>query len=295
MKTPLTEQPGLIRKGITAWRNPGNLFTSVLLHFSADDEGADEEARRAGMSEDDFKREHGLDFSSFAGKPVYPGFSTKLIDTNLFASPDFTIMRGMDFGYHRPGCVYAQLFGHKLWLLGEVMGQDMTLDRFINDVMLPYEAEVFKDIPEPKYATFADPAGRQVSDKSQYTSFSILSNHGIHPVARKSEINEGLTIIRQKMADTSFAVHPRCRILIEGFKGGYCYPEVDEGKPEALMPHKDGYYDHLQDAFRYLVVNNLSVVVRKEKPKPEELAPGLQAVMDRAKRRYTDSEYGEWF
>lgn len=289
----LTDQPSLIRKGITAWRNPGNLFTSVLLHFTADDDGATEEQRRAGMDEDDFKREHGLDFSSFAGKPVYPGFNSKLIK-EVFASEDFTVLRGMDFGYHRPGAVYAQIFGNQLWLLGEVMGQDQTLDRFITDIMLPYEAAVFSEF-EPKFATFADPAGRQVSDKSQYTSFSILSNHGIHPIARKSEINEGLTIIRQKMADLSFLVHPRCRILIEGFKGGYCYPEVDEGKPEALLPHKDGYYDHLQDAFRYLVINNLSVVVRKEKPKPEELPPGLQAVLDRAKNRATDTDFGDWF
>lgn len=43
-------------------------------------------------------------------------------------------------------------------------------------------------------------------------------------------------------------VSSACRLLIEGFKGGYAWDE--NGK----KPKKTGVYEHLFDALRYLVV-----------------------------------------
>lgn len=262
----LTDRPLLTTSGIQAWRN-NNGFVCALLHFTADPDGATEDQRREGLDEDRFQQEHGLSFSSWAGKAVYPMFKEKEhIKEDLWFNPDLPLWRSWDFGYHRPAVVYAQVHGG-LWVFGEVMGEDMTLDRFIDQVVLPYQDRVF-----PGHSYFidtADPAGMQVTDKSDWTSFTLLANRGIFPLAIRSEINAGLTIVRQKMATGAFKIHPRCRLLIEGFQGGYRYDEQKEGKPAPLLPKKDGFYDHLQDALRYLVTNAVSLYEAKPKKKDE--------------------------
>jgi hypothetical protein len=274
-----------------AWANPANGFNCVLLHFSADPDGPDEDARRQGMADEDYKREHALDFTSFAGKPVYAAFSDKHVKETFF-DPKFPVWRGWDFGYHRPAVVYAQVHGG-FWLLGEVLGEDMTLDEFLNKLVRPYEYALFGN-EKPKFHDAADPAGRQVSDKSEFTSFAILANNGIFPIARKTEIAEGLTIVRQRIADQSLAVHPRCRLLIEGFKGGYHYPEPTSGTPEPLYPLKDGFYDHLHDALRYIAVNAYSVwkprTPKKQDPY-EDLPPRVADVLRRKNKHY-DPDFG---
>lgn len=291
----LTDSPEEIIPGAKAWKNPGNRFTCVLLHFTADPDGADEDARREGMPEDKFKREHGLDFSSFAGKPVYADYDDhKHLSSDIHYHPAHPLLRSFDFGYHRPAVTYAQVHDG-LWVLGEVMGEDMTLERFMEDVVIPYEHNVFGD--KAKYINFADPAGRQVSDKSEHTSFSILSNYGIHPLAKKSEIGEGLTLIRMALSTKTgdkyqFQIHPRCNILREGLKGGYRYPEATLANPNPLYPLKDGFYDHLQDTLRYMVVNNFRLYKPRPEPVKELYPPLYESVLKRQKRDY--SGYGEW-
>lgn len=291
----LSDQPEEVIEGLRAWRNPGNAFTAVTLHFTADPDGADEEARRAGLSEEAYKREHGLDFTSFAGQPVYRHFDesrhvpyVSRTVPEVHYSPDYPVWRGWDFGYHHPAVVYAQVHGG-FWIVGELMGEDMTLEDFYHNVVSPYEDIVFK---KAKFIDVADPAGRQVSDKSQHSSFAILSNYGIHPMWKKTEINEGLTIIRTKLTDGTMKFHPRCRILIEGMKGGYRYPEPTKGKPEPLFPLKDGYYEHTMDALRYIAVHAYTLYVPPPEKKPETHPPFVERVLARQKKQGWDPDFG---
>lgn len=175
------------------------------------------------------------------------------------------------------------------------MGEDLTLDRFVQDIILPYQDRLFGD--KAKYIDFGDIAGRQITDKSEYSSFAILANYGIFPVAKRSEINEGLTIIRQKLADGSLKVHPRCKTLVEGFKGGYRYPPPTTGTPEPLFPLKDGFYEHSQDAFRYLIVNNFSLFTKAQQVEAEK--PKDPPLWEHAKNKHLhfgqDDDFGEFF
>lgn len=284
----LSDQPTELVRGLRAWRNPNNGFTVALLHFTADPDGASEEARRAGMSPEQFAREHDLSFDSWAGKPVFPSFTDKHV-AEVFPAEGVPVVRSWDFGYHRPAVTFHQFHG-EWWQMGEVMGEDMTLDQFVNRVVLPYQEKLF-----PEGTTFidtADPAGRQMTDKSEHTSFAILANYGIFPRARRSEVNEGLTIIRQHLTDVTYKVHPRCRITIEGFKGGYRYPEPTAGTPEPLFPLKDGYFDHVFDTIRYAAVNNLTVRLPRHKPVKKE-----PSFVDRvlASRQHTDEDLGDFY
>lgn len=289
----LQEQPSELAPGITAWDNPGNGFTSVLLHFTADPDGASEEDRRRGMTEEDFKKEHGLDFSSYSGKPVYPSFSDKLhVSENVYYDPRFPVWRGWDFGYHHPAVVYAQVHTD-FWVLGELMGEDESLEQFIRNKVLPYEDALFgHDRDTVTFRDAADPAGRQVSDRSEHTSFAILANHGIFAVGHRTEIDEGLTLKRRELYQGTYKVHPRCRFIIEANKGGYRYAEQKPGKPAPLSPMKDGFFEHIMDAERYLMVNTRSVwAAPPAKPQPKKGPPLYNEVL---RNKQHDDMFGDF-
>lgn len=57
--------------------------------------------------------------------------------------------------------------------------------------------------------------------------------------------------IDEKTQEPNFLVHPRCKVLIEGYRGGYAREDGED------KPKKDDYYDHLQDCARYLIVHAL--------------------------------------
>ncbi len=255
-------------KGLVSWEND-NGYTTLLLHFSADQEGKTEEERRQGVTEGDFRREHDLDFTSLAGKAVFPEFGPEHLTDKLFYVNDIPVWRGWDFGYHRPAVVYSQLLGDgQWWIIGEILGQDMSLPQFIENVVFPYEE---KNFPNAVFLDSADIAGRQVTDKSEHSSFTILNRYGIYPIAKKTEIKEGLTLIRQKLADTKlgnpglFIKQSECPILVEAFSGGYHFEPPRPGRAELEIPAKDGYYDHIVDAVRYIAVNNFHLWVAKPK------------------------------
>ena len=53
-------------------------------------------------------------------------------------------------------------------------------------------------------------------------------------------------------------VDPSCPILIEGLAGGFHYPELKEGQSFSPMrdtPFKDGWFEHIVNAFEYGMVN----------------------------------------
>lgn len=290
----LSPDPVDLFPGFRAWHN-NNGYTAVLLHFDSDPYSASKEQRHVGLDEEKYRREHELDFSSWAGKPVLRGFKKSFIREDIGVTEDIPIWRGWDFGYHRPAVSYVSLHG-SFWVIGELLGQDMHLSEFLDKCVLPYEESLFgKDRAKIKFLDAADPAGRQVSDKSEHTSFAILSQYGVFPYARRSEINEGLTVLRTHLLDGTFAVHPRCRIIVEALNGGYRYPEPTVGSPEPLFPLKDGYFEHLMDTLRYICVNSgdLWNLRGKKNPEEEKTTDRVENQLMSTRSQYIDEEFLE--
>ena len=143
----------------------------------------------------------------------------------------------------------------------EVLGENEGIRDFATRVLRQH-AYMY---PNAKWLDCCDPAGKQKSDKSEDTSIDILNSLGVYPTYKEgNRIDDGLEILRQRMLRRNdgkygMIVHPQCKILRDGFKGGYRYPEKKEGSPENEMPLKDGYYDHIQDVARYIATNFLDV------------------------------------
>lgn len=187
------------------------------------------------------------------GRPVFPQFSRGNYIVPMQIDPKMPVYRCFDFGFNRPACVWLQIYGGQVRVIGEMLGQRIYLDDFLREKIFPYEADVLGLNSGTVFRGFCDPAGSQESDKGK-SSIEILNEHGIFPVYRKTRIEEGIKAVKHFLdsadnGEPNFQVHPRCTKLIEGFRGGYHRLDGEES------PNKDGFYDHLFDALRYGAVH----------------------------------------
>ena len=198
-----------------------------------------------------------------AGKAVYGKWNQLQVrECNKAWNKRYTVIRGWDRGFHYPACVWSYVNGEdQLCLAREVMGEDITRDDFMKHVV--EKSGVW--FPNADFIDYT-PAdlGQKESDGKSWRQ--VMKIHGMNPKegkAGRDEVIRRTDAVRKKMKlrqDRKFGmiVDPQCPILIEGFEGGYHYPEVID-KPEDEKPEKDGYYDHLQDALAVVCDNHFMV------------------------------------
>jgi hypothetical protein len=229
-----------------------NGFTIVKLHYSDHPLKTDEwvnAVKRSYPSEDMWNQEQELDFTKQIGRRAYPFFQ-KFHIKELQHNPYKHILRGWDFGYHHPACVFAQVNDKdQLLVLREIIGTNQTLVEFAKSVRA-----ISKEHYSTKFDDYCDPSGRAKSDKNERTSVDILRTFGIRCRMKDTSVINGLNLIRQLLlkrddGEHGFYIDPGCTNLIDGFFGGYSLKENSED------PDKDGWYEHLFDALRYTAVN----------------------------------------
>ncbi len=239
-------------KGLTLKLNE-NGFKIAYLHYTADEHKTEEwaaEMRKSYPSLDIWKQEMELDFTKATGRRVYPDFKSDIHITKLQPIPYRDIWRGWDFGYHHPACVWAQVDANdRLNVLAELMGTETVINNFAQEV----KALSKKLFVGYNFKDAGDPAVRARSDKSERTSADILRYHGIRIQTKGTLIKDGINTIRTLLLPRAdgfikLKINESCPILTEGFMGQYQRNDEDE-------PIKDGYYEHIFDALRYLVVN----------------------------------------
>lgn len=184
------------------------------------------------------------------GQPVYPNFrlSSHVANIPISTSPQTVFVRGWDFGWHHPACAVAQLTpnGHVDILLAE-MGTQTDLEPFARHMQTITE----RRLPGRVIEDYCDIAGKQETGLG-VTAVSVLNKLNIRPRFRYMELERTIKPVHDLisnlhlgrpilMADKTWA-----RLCWEGMLGGYYYDE--NGKPA-----KDGFYDHVQDAVRYML------------------------------------------
>jgi len=239
--------------GIYFWRNPNNRISVVLWHYSANPNNDEEwQARkRIGMSPDDWEREFEINFEvQGAFRAVFAKYFSpeEHIKENLIADPQYPVIRGIDFGRLYPACVFLQIVNGQVRVLAEIQGKDMLLRDFCLNEVIPKGRILF---PNMKFETVCDIAGKQKSDKSNYSSIDILEELGFEPKYNYFFIKEGINIIEYKLTqringEPGLVFHPSCKMLITAFEGGYRWAE-DGRKP------LENEFCHLMDALRYCI------------------------------------------
>lgn len=194
-----------------------------------------------------------------SGTPVYPAFIDTVHVGPTQIIPDRPIIRGWDWGLRRAACCWAQkedsgrLLIHREWLAMETP-EEQFIDAVIEKTNDWFGARPCKD--------FGDPAARN-RDPNGVSTLQRLQKRGIQLGFRPSTYGERIPLINRKLSEMiqglpSVKIDPSCEILIEGFMGGYHFPEIKleaAFSPGKDIPFKDGFYDHLMNAAEYVFVN----------------------------------------
>lgn len=258
--------PGVVSQplpGVMTWKNPKNGFFVFELHYTADPAKRDPSyiaSIKGAMPIQQFNMEYEKNWASFVGMPVYADFAESRHCMQEAPEPinGLPMMRGWDFGL-TPACVIAQMQGSQLIIMREFTASNMGAKQFAA-LILPQIAQLYPAwwSPGKHWFDFVDPAGfnRDQSDEGQCTQ--ELADCGLQPIAgpiayeaRKGAVEQFL-IKRSREGEALQIWAPDCRMLVEGFKGGYHYPEKSkEVEPMKLRPVKN-MYSHPHDALQYI-------------------------------------------
>lgn len=248
--------------GVEVWRNRRNKFIVFQLHYSANHKKRDplyiEEIRKS-MPRSSFMQEYELQWESFAGQPVYPDFEANrhVSKVELWPEMGLPLIRGWDWGM-TPSCIVAQLVEDQLRIIYEFVAVNMGAERFIPLVLAKCATQWPNWADKKKnWRDFIDPAGNQRQQTDESTCSQVMIKNGLVPApgamsftARKNAVER--LIMRQTRDGPGLIVDPSCRSLIDGFKGGYHYPdkasEIEPAKPRPLKNE----YSHPHDALQYL-------------------------------------------
>jgi hypothetical protein len=242
--------------GINRWEKNG--FVNIRVHFGADDEkhpmtasgAAYVKATKRDLPSYSWLQEYGIAFDVTPGRPVYCDTEKILAVPQMFR-PWLVLFRSTDFGWTMPATVYAQVepVGNGSWkvrFIREVIAREILLSEFLDKHLLPDAALHF---PNAKIEDFADPAGNQHDDKSPETSMQVMNTRGVWPRWRLASVDEGITLFQTLISMGVVEIDPvGCKTLYEAVRTGYV-------RDERGWPLKDGFYEHIADAARYLIHN----------------------------------------
>lgn len=251
-------------EGVDVWKNPKNKFCVVDLHYTADPRkrgDAWKEAVRSSMPIRDFLMEYEKSWQTFEGKPVYGDFNSKIHvhRGNIEAEPGIPLLIGWDFGL-TPAAVLCQLVGRQLRIIKEFVETNGSISKLAPVVWkhleVNYPGWMLND---DQILSFIDPAGFQRAQTDERTCAGVLREHGFKRIApgpvdwesRRKAVEDYLTATFGE--GSAFTVSDeQCPILVEGFGGGYRYPEKAlEVEPANISPIKNKF-SHPHDALQYV-------------------------------------------
>lgn len=277
VKTPM--------EGIEVWTNPRNGFTVIDLSHRANPAKRSpefEETLRMTLPIHLYRMEYGKSWDTFEGKPVYEDFNELVHVTKIKPRlhVGLPVLLGWDSSGLTPACVVAQKQGEKLVVFKEILppeGQSMGAKRFIPYVIseLKLAFPQITNITE-QTISFFDPAGFKKNEITEETYLQALMANGFRqirpgPMRWKKRV-EGVTNLLTGMGrgEPKFQIYEAdCPILVNGFKGGFRYPDkVISVEPDEVRPIKD-IHSHPHDGLQYLcgglqslVSENYSVEIR---------------------------------
>lgn len=195
------------------------------------------------------------------GKPVYPEYNDAIhFSESIRYLSSYQIGLGWDFGL-TPSVVITQFIQGRLLALDELTSQDMGIEQFASDIVLPYLNSEFRGWKN-NYVSFADPAGNTPAQTNEKTCLMVLGELGI--VTSSATTNyfiprrESVSFFLRKLINGkgAFLLSQKCKVLRRGFLGQYQYRRIkitnkEEGyKDEPLK----NYVSHPHDALQYIAL-----------------------------------------
>jgi hypothetical protein len=241
------------------------------LHPFKDDEWYSRQV--SDRSDKDIAQEIDINYTISAGDPFYRGFSRALHLRKMNISRERPLVPSWDYGFNHPNCSLHQMSAEGIWIIVDnIFGENQTIDEFgeyvksyLNSVWPGY---VFKG------RGYGDPAGKQSSDKSRKSSEQILNELGFtvtsipsnlpytNYAARKTIIEKKLRTLIGGIPSLVVNDVPGNMIIVEGFEGGYRFPDANKYGGVAEKPVEDGFFEHPMNTIEYYAVNTFRPVER---------------------------------
>ncbi len=265
------------------WSNKNKKFSEINridLDYDLHPEHGEEWLKALTTSMDDrmIAREIHKSFATPAGEPVFPDFDKKTFVYD--EEPEFIdgkpVLIGWDLGFHYPACTIWQ-FNSRDQFVGhlELQGYDIGFEDFCDDVLelmnTMYDrkknAEIHFGPPDMKNRYRNKSQSGAVNDYDQIKRSFAIGNRRVNvrfiPGEMGTRDNEGPRLKEMRRVfrlrrdgNPGIQLSPRMELLIEGFMGGYCYPE--NGDTE--QPDKNEA-SHLQDSAQTVVVGHTMQVL----------------------------------
>ena len=210
------------------------------------------------------------------GTSYYQGYQEFIHKRTLTWNPDLPLHCGWDSGKRHPAFVVTQ-WDRVTWkILAEILGSNITIQNFVDLQIIPFLNTKF---PNANLIHCGGPEFMMGNDKSDSTSYAILQSKGIELNIKHSEYSLRKEIIEKKLNTVligipTLQVDSSCKIINDGFLGGYRYPKKTEGQEfsgKHELPFKDGFYEHLMNALEYIAVQLFSPIDTKKvlnRPQP---------------------------
>jgi hypothetical protein len=200
---------------------------------------------------------------------------------------------GWDNSGNSPACIVAQFRSPlSLQIIAEFYADREGIVDFTRNVLSQLE-EMFPGFVQATH--YGDPAGGARYSKGtggmtsnaqlQYEEFGIVvvpSEQGLQ--ARISSVDQMLSRIDGILID------PRCTRLINGFIGGYVYPEKVGSQNEFLQSPIKNQFSHVHDALQYLCAKLFSTPKRQE----QEMTMRNLYTMDKIREMVAESNEEEY-
>lgn len=194
---------------------------------------------------------------SLLGRPVYektfnPDFHVAKTELLPIRDPQYPLCVGMDFGRTPAAVVFQRDPMGRINILSECWDDNMGLETFLKTKLRPHLNSLYPGLP---LFVAADPAGWQKSQLSELCAADVLRMNDFprtkaptnDPEKRIQAVERALSYIMDGKALVQ--VDPRCKRLVQGFRGGYKYKRKKDGTYEP-RPEKDEY-SHVHDAAQY--------------------------------------------
>jgi len=191
------------------------------------------------------------------GRPVFPGFVSKAQIREVGWTKYRPVHVGIDWGYRAPGVVWTQLDKEdRLRVLRSWVPREIRADH-LAEGLIERNGRWF---PGGDFCYYAGHDGVQKRDTSGKSAKDVFEAYGLFPRLRYTHVERGLTILRRlcdlrEDGEPGMLLDPANARLIEGFQGGYQYPAERPGYRGKDEPQKDGLFDPLMDALRYVVIH----------------------------------------
>lgn len=197
----------------------------------------------------------GLYGHSLAGTPVYKYFKPDYHISKQALQPvrgsTRPLIVGMDLGL-TPAAVIGQMDSRgRMLVLGEAVGFDMGVQRFIRTKLKPLLNEKFAGI---KVQIVCDPAGKQRQQGDEKSTVNLIEAEGFSVIpastnaiaARLNAVDDYL--MRNTDGDAAFLLDPSCTSLKAAMMGGYRF------HPKTGNIEKSKH-SHVAEALQYLALH----------------------------------------